>query len=451
MRQYFTSFLILLFSLPCFAQVQLKPSIGLVAMPADADSICPIQTFTGNYNNVGIAEGDTIPHFKLYTVNGDSLDIASELNKGKHILLVTGAYTCPVFRGKVSKIHQVASTYSDSISVFIVYVVEAHPAIDISPYSGQVWTTSQNQSSGILYPQPKTYLERKNVVSDMVSAMSITVPVYIDGPCNAYWNTFGPAPNNSYLIRRDGVVFSYQGWFDKAPDNISTDIDSLLGIGGGGGNPLNGIFTFRLDTDTLLYDLPGTTITIKGMLKNNSSADVELDIIRMNNNLPMGWQSALCTDICLPPWADSSYVYLYPGDSIPFNFYFYTDTTPSTGNARIGFSNRNVTNNRFVRRFYANTTSMVGIWDGGPVLDNIMIVMPNPAFEKVQLLLPITWSNSLVELAVFSLEGKSILRKTLTLADAEIELDIHAIAPGFYTAIVSQRNGQRLVSKIVKQ
>ena len=53
----------------------------------------------------------------------------------------------------------------------------------------------------------------------------------IDGPCNEFWTTFGHAPNSAYLINPlNGTVYCKHGWFNKAPNNMSTCIASLLGV-----------------------------------------------------------------------------------------------------------------------------------------------------------------------------------------------------------------------------
>ena len=62
----------------------------------------------------------------------------------------------------------------------------------------------------------------------MLNAMTIDVPVLIDGPCNEYWTNMAYAPNNAYLINTDGSVYVKHGWFHKAPKDILADIDNLL-------------------------------------------------------------------------------------------------------------------------------------------------------------------------------------------------------------------------------
>ena len=155
------------------------------------------------------------------------------LQTGKPLLLIAGSYTCPIFRQKIATIESVASSFAGQINTYVVYVVEAHPNTpDVSPYSGTVWTTTENQTEGILYLQPTTYGEKKQIVTDLLADVNfpMSVPILIDGPCNEWWLNFGPAPNNAYLIQPNGVVYAKHPWFNQNPDNMTNDINALLAM-----------------------------------------------------------------------------------------------------------------------------------------------------------------------------------------------------------------------------
>jgi len=287
------------FSLTALGQLNLKPSIGLTSLPADNEAICnpnipeAITANDNSFNNIGIVVGQTIPHFKLYKINGDSLDIETELLKGKPVVLISSSYTCPVYRGKVNSINNLVAQFGNKISFFIIYTPEAHPKTDISPYFGYIATNQININEGILYRQETTYGQRKTTVSEMLTAMPNTnAPVLLDGPCNKWWTTFGPAPNMAYLITTEGTVYAKHGWFDKAPQfNMKNDINSLLltdiqNIISTNGvkvypNPFNEIVTFSLPNTT-----DNHTITITDALGRAVKQTSELTINR--ENLPNG-------------------------------------------------------------------------------------------------------------------------------------------------------------------
>lgn len=233
-------FSLIIFTLVCFqlqSQVNLKPSIGLANLPDDNDSIgFPGLNIdlTRTFENTGLKKGDTIPHFRLYTVNSEEYDIENILGESKPCLLIEGSYTCDVFRSKLPLIDSLQNEYGAIVNIFIVYTVEAHPdSPDVCPYMGMVWEVDTNKLLGIRYRQPVTYGQRKQIVSDLLNdfRFTVSVPILIDGPQNKFWNVFNKAPNSAFLIQPNGVIFNKHGWFDGfiGPDyNIRQDIEDLL-------------------------------------------------------------------------------------------------------------------------------------------------------------------------------------------------------------------------------
>src|ERR1041385_881014 len=194
---------------------QLLPTIGIGGLPNDNDSVCPIPVYTGSFNTSGYQEGDTVADFTLYKPNGDSVNLATELQSGTPVVLVTGNYTCPVFRGKINDINTMAAVYGAQLKIYVVYVVEAHPIIDVSPYSGTVWVPSANYTDGVLFEQPDTYGQRKEIIDSLLAHYTINVPILIDGPCNNWWLNYGPSPNNAYLINTNEVLVDKIPWSNR--------------------------------------------------------------------------------------------------------------------------------------------------------------------------------------------------------------------------------------------
>lgn len=403
---FFALFFILIYNI--IAQPTLKPSIGLNSLPADADSVCDIPWYLGSFFTSGLQKNDTAYDFKLYDLNGDSLVLSSALNTKKPVLLIAGSYTCPVFMGKIPKINQVISTYGNQLQVYVVYVVEAHPDIDTSVYFGYVNTGQQNINAGILYRQPQTYGDRKQIVQDMLTNNTLNAPVFIDGPCNYWWSTYGPAPNNSYLIDTNGIVFSKHGWFDRFPDNIYCSIDSLLGTTSGNCTPQsggNGTFTFNLIGNDTVYGQAGTTLTINGELINNSNNNIPIYVRRLINNMPSGWASSLCIDVCYSTTTDSVVFLLPAKDTQEFHFYFYSTPSPlATGYARVGFRNNNNTSNMFIQNMWGITNNTTAIKEENEELYNIY---PNPTNGQIHF--STTSNKYTVEL--YDMLGKKILNE----------------------------------------
>ena len=214
--------------------------------------------------------------FKLWDINGDSIILSDILNSGKRVLMISGSYTCPIFRNHMSDLNAVAAQFGNDIECFVVYTVEAHPTGTPMPYSGNINPTNPP------YYQPQTYAERKANLSDMINGVGtgsyipvpINLPIYIDGPCNEWWEYYN-GPNNAYLIDTNGILFSYHEWFNNPnppnnqPTNIWCDIDSLLSVNSGGcfqTTTLNGTFDFQLKPTTSMpaFGNPGDIIDVFG-------------------------------------------------------------------------------------------------------------------------------------------------------------------------------------------
>ncbi|MBC8265899.1 MAG: redoxin domain-containing protein [Flavobacteriales bacterium] len=354
------------------AQVQLLPSIGLSSQPQDADAVCTIVPRTQGNPWIPVNVGDTMADFTLWDINGNSVTLSNVLNSGKRVLMVAGSYTCPIFRNHMTELNQVAAQFGNDIECFVVYTVEAHPTGSVMPSSGNVNPTNPP------YYQPTTYLERKNNVSDMLNGVGsgnyvptpINVPVYIDGPCNEWWQYYD-GPNNAYLIDTNGVLFAYHSWFNNTnppsgpPTNIWCDIDSLLGVNSANCTQvtsLAGTFDFQLKVgqSASVSGNSGDIIDIFGELINTSNSDgVKVNLERVLNTLPsQTWSSSMCTGVCLPSTQDTASVILSAGDTLDFSFHFFTDPLmagPDTAMAKVKFTNDNGSQSP-IQRMYRGIT-----------------------------------------------------------------------------------------------
>jgi hypothetical protein len=61
---------------------------------------------------------------------------------------------------------------------------------------------------------------------ETAAAEVITVSVLVDEIDNPLWCTYGPAPNNAYLIGTDGTIIAKQGWYQ--PEEMRSAIDTYL-------------------------------------------------------------------------------------------------------------------------------------------------------------------------------------------------------------------------------
>ena len=431
---------LILFPFIVDAQLYLKPTIGVIAEPQDTDTICTIPVYTGSFYTSGLQAGDTAFDFKLYSVNGDSIVLSQLLSTGKPVLIVNGNYTCPVYRNKVPMINQVVSAYAGLINVVIVNTVEAHPT-DISPYFGFVNVGTANTNAGILFPQPTTYLERKNMVDTMLANMTINAPVYLDGPCNNFWYVYGPAPNNAYLIRPNGIIFAKHGWFDRNPtDYILCDIDSLLyntpcTQGNGAGN-----FSI-IQYDSLVTGTAGNILYGYTDIINTSNNTITVSAKKLQKNYSANWQTAFCADVCYSPTDDSITFTIPAMDTMHFSIDFITNAVPDSGDIRIGLRNVNNVSNQYAIKVKAKTFSPNALVEVSHV--QAMQVFPNPATNsiRVQLKQPL---SSKAKVAVMDICGREVYIGQM---DGSIyDVPIQTLPSGVYFIKV-----ENIVMKFVKR
>jgi hypothetical protein len=424
----------LLISWMAQAQPQLKPSIGIGPEPAPSEPICDIPLYLDNFSFSGYQEGDTIPDFNLFDVNGNELDLGESMQDGKPVLLISSSYTCFVFRGKTPLINELQQQFGDDLNIYIVYTVEAHPDGVISPYYGFENVGSANINEGVLYPQPTTYGERLDIVEDMLDAYQIDVPVYIDGPCNEWWQNFGPAPNNATLISPEGQVLAKHPWFDKFPFDIYCDLYTHLGLGDPcSNNPTPGSFDFNMvNGDTLVTGYAGETLFLYGDLQNNSDDPVLIEIKRLIEDVPADWATSLCTDVCLPPSTDSTSVYLEPGENLIYTMYFYTSDLPDEGRVRMGFRNVALSQNKFFQWMYAESETNPVSTTSTPAAEAAIEIGPNPLTNYLQLQLDesVIHPQEEVLFEVYSTDGKLLLSYPLTQGTSTINLP--EISAGIY-------------------
>lgn len=421
---------ILLLIFPGITQAQLQPFIGPSSLPADSTIVCTIPWYLGSFYTSGFAEGAFANDFKLYGLNGDSLQLAQKLAIGKPVLLIGGSLTCPVFRNKVPTINQVISTYGSQVQVFVVYTLEAHPT-DTSVYFGAVNITNANQSAGILFPQPTTYGQRKHLADTMSNWVNLNAPVFLDGPCNHWWSTFGPAPNNAYLIDTNGQIVAKHGWFHKDFDNIFCDIDSLLGTNSGLCTPAIGNGSFQLQVLNQYGTGPaGSIVYDHANLINTGNTMVSIGVKKIQKNHPVSWQTAFCADVCYSTSDDSITLNLAPNDTLPFSLDFFTGVIPDSGSVKVGFRNLTNLNNNAQVTFRASTFP-AGILDSW---NQTVMVYPNPARDAVTVKL----NDEIREVRAIDIDGRS---KLLSLMDPG-RVSLQGLNTGFYVLELSTDRGK---------
>lgn len=169
--------------------------------------------------------GDYLPDLELPTLGGRETSIRHAAY-GDLTIVVTGSFTCPKTRRHMPALQELKKKYGKQLGVTVVYVIEAHPEIDVCPYLGVVDVTEANLRDKILHRQPTTTVERLAIVKTFHNRYPIEAAVLIDSMDNVAWRALGRSPNAALLVDRDDKVILRQGWFD--PEKLEEEIAKRL-------------------------------------------------------------------------------------------------------------------------------------------------------------------------------------------------------------------------------
>lgn len=361
---------------------QLLPSIGIEQLPADEDDICDIPLRLDiNFAVIGLQNGDAFNDFTFYTIEGDSVNLRATLELGKPVVLITCSYTCYVFRNQLEAIKDLQTNYGDQVTILLMYIVEAHPYTDISPYFGYVNPSFQNITDSVLYNEPIVYGDRVATATDMINDLDISIPVILDGSCNEFWTYSECGPNTAYLIDTSGLIATKQGWFNGQTQDMGASIDSLLG------NPVvdpedpTGQIIFTLISSTVIHGEPGSFLYFTGEIQNIDTADATVEVVASAVIYPDDWLFTLCADICYSPGNDSISFIVDAGKTLIFGLDMLTSDVEKFGYINVVIKNHFHPDENYTYTFKGITDSNLV---SAPLIvndENKINVFPNPASE----------------------------------------------------------------------
>ena len=162
----------------------------------------------------GPVKGDTAPRFVASTLDGKTYQFPPK--SGRSTLLVTGSYTCPIFRTNIPGLRAIHRDFGDQVDMFYLYTTEAHPVGSNSPYRDSEWVTRPNKTDGVLLDQPTTFEQRLARAQEAQSKLDLPLKVLVDGIENSGWKAYGKAPSAAYLISPEGLILIRQPWVNPA-------------------------------------------------------------------------------------------------------------------------------------------------------------------------------------------------------------------------------------------
>jgi hypothetical protein len=194
-------------------------------------------------------------------------------------------------------------------------------------------------------------------------------------------------------------------------------------------------FSFYLLTDTLVLGQPaGDDIVVEGNIVNNTNTDIEVDIIRRENNLPAGWYSYLCTDICLSPFQDSTRLYLTALQTQNIKLSFMPGPQIDTANCLIVFRSVAGSPETMNKRMYGATNSAAGL--SSQTEAQRLKVYPNPASD----VLMISSTRRLNHIEVLDLTGQQVF-ETAGQGHSSAHVNISALPQGIYILKILYTHG----------
>ena len=178
------------------------------------------------FDNTGARVGEQLPNLPLYDLDGKAGRLNDVWTNRTAVLLLTSSLTCPKSRSSYPRAEELAAKLGDELPVEIIYVLEAHPKGDPSPYRGYEDVTAENRRDGILCRQPTSLQERLKLANTFKDRLHVKSPIHVDGMDNAVWSALGGGPNMGVLVDDQGLVLARQGWFD-AP-SVQKAIESII-------------------------------------------------------------------------------------------------------------------------------------------------------------------------------------------------------------------------------
>jgi len=168
----------------------------------------------GSFEREGVQVGETMPNLTVHELSGEPVELKSFWSD-RPMLLVTGSITCPVAAmvPKRPSLEELAEKYEGRAHVLLLYVIEAHPKGDASPYASGEWVTIFNHVTQNYHRQPVT-LEQRIRLARLLKPKLGDVRIVVDAMDNAAWQAAGRGPNMALWIHHGGRVAYKQGWFN---------------------------------------------------------------------------------------------------------------------------------------------------------------------------------------------------------------------------------------------
>ena len=203
------------------------------------------------------------------------------------------------------------------------------------------------------------------------------------------------------------------------------------------------VFQYQNVSDTIVSGITGDELIIDCNMINNSASNIFVEIFRLENNLPAGWDMYFCADICYGPSDDYGVGQVLAGSQQSLTLHFLTSGSSSAaqGNVLLKVRNYADTSEVYTYRYYAET-ALSEIEH----TNSEMSIYPNPCNEILNI--GIENNHQPVQVEIFDLTGALIQQARVINNIGTI--DVKGLAAGQY--LLKMSIGQKIIfDKFVKQ
>jgi len=202
--------------------------------------------------------------------------------------------------------------------------------------------------------------------------------------------------------------------------------------------------------NTFLYANPGTEIIFEAEITNLTSMDQIVFLVRTINDLPAGWTTSLCFDLCFSSEVDSiatTSTYgstpLAPGETRVVSVHFFSDNTVATGTCQLQAGTFHDPENRITHNFIATTDPSVSVNEHNFLNSyNLSQNFPNPFNPSTRISYNVG-DPGLVQLKIFNILGvevATLVNEQQYSGNYEVDFNASRLSSGVYFYSLSVNN-----------
>ena len=202
--------------------------------------------------------------------------------------------------------------------------------------------------------------------------------------------------------------------------------------------------------NTFLYATPETEIVFDIEVTNLTAMDQTVFIVRSINNLPVGWTSALCFDLCFSSEVDSiattldfGSTPLAAGETRVVQLHFITDNSIATGHVELQAGTFRNPEDRITLDLTATTDPTVSVNDGSALNSySLSQNYPNPFNPSTKISYNVG-EPGLVQMKVYNILGvevATLVNEQKIAGNYTVEFDASRFSSGVYLYSITVNN-----------